>query len=162
MNTINLFYSDISQQIHLIYFFKSIITQIWHRGKWYFTCISHTWCLTTVPNKNKINKFFSHVYHYKHKMYDKMAIITAILYNYTIYDKLTYYATPRYHSKHTKCIFKNAIITTICHRTKWYFTCISNTWYLISVPNMNEINAFFFAISQQTSKMYEKVAIVYS
>ena len=33
--------------------------------------------------------------------------------------------------------------TQILHRAKWYFTCISNTWYLITVSNMNKINPCF-------------------
>ena len=43
---------------------------------------------------------------------------------------------------------------------KWYFTCIGNTQYLITVPNMNTINPFFPRISQQIHKMFEKVAIL--
>ena len=32
---------------------------------------------------------------------------------------------------------------------------ISNTWYLITVPNMNKINPFFFEVSQQIHKLSE-------
>ena len=53
-----------------------------------------------------------------------------------------------------------AIITQICHRSKWYFTCTSNTLYLITVPNMNKINSCFSEISHQIHKMYEKVTII--
>ena len=45
------------------------------------------------------------------------------------------------------------------HRAKYYFTS-NNTWYLITVPNMNKISPFFYEISQQIHKMYEKVAII--
>ena len=37
---------------------------------------------------------------------------------------------------------------------------ISKIWYLITGPNMNKINPFFFEMSQQTHKMYEKMAII--
>ena len=40
-----------------------------------------------------------------------------------------------------------------------HFTCISNTWYLITVPDINKINPFVSWISQQ-AHMYEKVAII--
>ena len=53
-----------------------------------------------------------------------------------------------------------AIITQIWHWVKCYFICISNTWYLITVRNMNKNNLFFSEISQQTDKLYEKVAII--
>ena len=36
---------------------------------------------------------------------------------------------------------------------------MSNTWYLITVPNM-KITTFFSAISLQTLKIYEKIAII--
>ena len=35
----------------------------------------------------------------------------------------------------------------------------SATRYLITIPNMNKITPFFSDISQQTHKVYEKVAI---
>ena len=37
---------------------------------------------------------------------------------------------------------------------------MSNAWYLIIVPNMNKITTFFSAISQQTLKIYEEIAII--
>ena len=52
------------------------------------------------------------------------------------------------------------IITQICRKAKCYFTSISNTWYLITAPNINEINIFFSEISQQIHKMYEKLTII--
>ena len=42
---------------------------------------------------------------------------------------------------------KVAIITLIWRRAKYYFTCISNVWYLIIVPNMNKFTTFFSVIS---------------
>ena len=69
------FVSEISQQTHKIYnMYCPRITQIWHRAKCYFTCISHTWYLITVQNMNKINLFFSEISHQIHKMYEKVAI----------------------------------------------------------------------------------------
>ena len=53
-----------------------------------------------------------------------------------------------------------AIITHIWHRDKYYFTSMSNTWYLITVPNMNNITTFFPKISQQRVKSYEKITIM--
>ena len=53
-----------------------------------------------------------------------------------------------------------AINTQISHRAKLYYTFISNTWHLITVPNMNKINPFFWERSQQTLKIYEKIAII--
>ena len=44
------------------------------------------------------------------------------------------------------------IITEIGHRATCYFTHISNTWYLLTVPNMNTTNPFFSEISQQIHK----------
>ena len=56
----------------------AIITQIWHRAKYYFTCVRNTWYLIIVPNMNKINPFFSVISQQIHKMYVKVAIITHI------------------------------------------------------------------------------------
>ena len=55
-----------------------------------------------------------------------------------------------------------AIITEIWHRARCYFTSMSNRWYmyLITVPNLNKITTFFSDISQQTLKIYEKMAII--
>ena len=36
---------------------------------------------------------------------------------------------------------------------------VSNPCYLITVPNMNKINPFFFDISQQIHNMYENLAL---
>ena len=44
------------------------------------------------------------------------------------------------------------IITQIWLRATCYFTCISNTWYLLTVPSMNTTNPFFSEISQQIHK----------
>ena len=51
-----------------------------------------------------------------------------------------------------------AIIIQIWHRAKCYFTCMRNSWYLITAPNMNKITTFISAI--QTLKIYEKIAIL--
>ena len=48
------------------------------------------------------------------------------------------------------------VITQIWHTAKLYFICSGNTWYLISVPNINKINLLFSEISQKIHKMYEK------
>ena len=67
---------------------------------------------------------------------------------------------PRYHNIHLKVLTNIALITQICHGAKCNFTCISNTWYLITVPNVNQIIPFFSEIAQQIHKVYEKVAII--
>ena len=61
-----------------------------------------------------------------------------------------------YCNKHMKFKKNIAIITQTWLRAKWYFTYLSNTWYLITVLNMNKINLFFAEISQQIHNMYEK------
>ena len=66
----------------------------------------------------------------------------------------------RYCNKHIKVKKNIVIFTQIWNRAKYYFTCITNTWYLITIRNMNKINPFFSAISQQMHKMYNKVAII--
>ena len=55
-----------------------------------------------------------------------------------------------------------AKITHFWHGVKCYFTCISNTQYIILLPNMNKINTFFSEISQQTTQMYLKSGHNYS
>ena len=55
---------------------------------------------------------------------------------------------------------KLVIITHICQRAKCYFTSMSNTWYLLTVPTMNRITTFFSQISQKTLQMYEKIFII--
>ena len=37
---------------------------------------------------------------------------------------------------------------------------MSNTLYLLTVPNVNKINPFFSQLLQQIHKMYEKIAII--
>ena len=59
-----------------------------------------------------------------------------------------------------KILENSAIITYMSHRAKYYCTSVSKIWYLITVPNMNDINSFFYEISQQIHKMYEKVGII--
>ena len=55
---------------------------------------------------------------------------------------------------------KAAIITPIWYRTKYNFTSMSNRWYMITIPYMNNITTFCSEISQQTLKIYEKIAII--
>ena len=55
---------------------------------------------------------------------------------------------------------KVAIISQIWNKAKYYFTSISNTWYLITVANMNNTTTLFSEISQQTLKIYEKIKII--
>ena len=43
-------YEKVSQQTLKIYEKMPTITQIWHRAKFYFTCISSPWYLIMVPN----------------------------------------------------------------------------------------------------------------
>ena len=89
MNKSNHFFSEISQHIK----FMKNITKIWHRAKWYFTCVSNTWYINTVPNRNKIYSFFSAISHL-HKMYEKLATITQI------WQRAKYYKF----YKHEQCI----------------------------------------------------------
>ena len=49
----------------------AIITQIWHRVKCNFTRISSAWYLITLPNVNKIIKFFLEISQQKLKIYEK-------------------------------------------------------------------------------------------
>ena len=49
---------------------------------------------------------------------------------------------------------KVAIITQIWHRAKYYFTSMSNEWYLITVTNMTTITKFFSELSQQILQIY--------
>ena len=76
-----IFPSAISQQTHKMYEQIVIITQIWHRTKFYFTCISNEWYqalyLITVPNMNKINTFIGISCTNTHNLW-RMAIITQI------------------------------------------------------------------------------------
>ena len=51
---------------------------------------------------------------------------------------------------------KVAIITQIWHRAKSYLASMSNTWYLITVSNINRITTFFSETPQQTHTKYEK------
>ena len=41
----------------------------------------------------------------------------------------------------TQNVWKNAIISQIWPRVEFYFTCISNPWYLITLPHMKEIHS---------------------
>ena len=52
------------------------------------------------------------------------------------------------------------VITQIWHGAKCYFTSMSNAWHLKTVLNTNKITTFFSTISQQTLKIYEKIAII--
>ena len=94
-----------------------IITQIWHRAKWYFACIGNKWYLITWPNMNKIHTFFSEIPQQIHKMNEKVAIITQIGHrakcNFTsmnnvwylmttTYEKKSPHSFPRYLNKHSK------------------------------------------------------------
>ena len=55
----------------------SIITQIWHRPKCYFTSMSNAWYLITVPHTNKITTFVPKISQ-QTLTYEKLAIITQI------------------------------------------------------------------------------------
>ena len=54
MNKIITFFSEIAQIVK-IYENITIITKIWDRDKFYFTCISGPWYLIMVPNMKKIH-----------------------------------------------------------------------------------------------------------
>ena len=54
MNKITTFFSEISQVLKS-YEKIAIITQIWHRAKFYFTCINGPWYLIMVRNMKKIH-----------------------------------------------------------------------------------------------------------
>ena len=53
-----------------------------------------------------------------------------------------------------------ATITQIWQSAKCYFTHMSNTSVLKTVPDMNKITASFSEVSQQTLKRYEQIAII--
>ena len=77
INKINVFFSEIPQQIDKMYEKVSIITQIWHRAKCYFTSMSNALYLINVPNmKKKITTFFSEIVHKHSKCMKKVAIIS--------------------------------------------------------------------------------------
>ena len=50
------------------------------------------------------------------------------------------------------------INATFWHPAKVNFTVINSLVWWMTVPNMNKINPFFYEISQQIHKMYEKLA----
>ena len=52
---------------------------------------------------------------------------------------------------------KVVIITQIWYGAKYYFIGTSNTWFLITIPNLNTFTTFFSAISQQTFKVYVQI-----
>ena len=54
INKITTFFYDISQQTLNIYETIAIITEMWHRAKFYFTCISGPLNQIMVPNIKKI------------------------------------------------------------------------------------------------------------
>ena len=162
-------------KIHNSYDKIGINTLFWHRAKVYFMCIKPLWWLITVPIMNTIHWFISDISLQTYKIYDKMMDTNATFWhlakvylhfqvpsvvdNYEIWTKSTH-SFLRYHNKHTKCKKNLAIITQIWHRVKYYFTYISNTWYLITVPNRNKSNPFFSELSQQIQQMYEKLATI--
>ena len=78
MNKMNLFFSEILQQIHKMYEKVSIITSLWNRATYYFTSMSNAWYLITVPNTDKITKFFSLRYITTVKNFENMSIIIQI------------------------------------------------------------------------------------
>ena len=59
--------------------------------------------------------------------------------------------------KHIKYMKDIVIITQIWHVVKCYSTCIRNTWYLITTPNINNMNLFFWEISQQTHEKWPQL-----
>ena len=75
-------------------------------------------------------------------------------------NKINPFFSEIYYNKHIKAMTNIAIITQIWHGAKCHFACNSNTWYLITVPDMNKIITFFSEISQQTLKICEKIAII--
>ena len=58
MKKVNLFFSEISQQINKI---SKKYCHNYSNAQCYFTCINNTWYLITVPNMNNINPFFSEI-----------------------------------------------------------------------------------------------------
>ena len=52
--TIITFFSEISQQTLNIYEKLAIVSQMWQRGKFYFTHISSPWYMIKVPNVKEI------------------------------------------------------------------------------------------------------------
>ena len=62
------------------------------------------------------------------------------MYHIYIYEQYQPIHFLKYRIKHIKFKKNIATITQIWDRPKCYFTCISNTWYQIKLPNMNKIN----------------------
>ena len=162
-------------KIHSCYDKIGTSTLFCERTKVYFMCIKPLWQLITVPNMNKIHRFISYTslqtYTTYEKNWHKCYILAhsqcifymhqvAIVGNYWTKYEQNQHSFLRYRNKHIKVMKNITIIIQIWRRAKCYFTCVSNTWYLISIPNMNKINVFFFELSQQIHKMYEKVAII--
>ena len=56
----------------------TISTQIWHRAKSYFTCLSNAQYLITVPCMNKITTFFPEISQQTLQIYEKIAIFRAV------------------------------------------------------------------------------------
>ena len=52
---------------------------------------------------------------------------------------------------------KIAIIIPIWHRDKFYFTCISGPWYLITVPNMKKIDPAIIEECVRTDRLTNKL-----
>ena len=140
--------------------------------KVYFMCLYDGWSL----NPSWTQSTDSYPILQTYKIYDKAIDINATFWHlsqcifYThqvlsLMDNCMKYEQNQpirfwYLNKHINFKTNIAIITHIWHRGKCYFTYISNTWYLITVPNMNLMNPFFSEISQQIDKMYDKLATI--
>ena len=63
-------------------------------------------------------------------------------------NKINPFFSDMHVSLQTHNIYENVtIFTQICNKDKCYFTSISNTWYMITIPNMTTNTIFFPEIS---------------
>ena len=130
-------------------------TFFWHRAKVYFMCIKPLWWLIT-QHEEKIYWFISDMSLQAYRIYEIMHQDPIVVDCCTKYEQIQLILV-RNINKYIK-LMNN--ISHICYGTNYYFTCISNTWYLITVPYMNKFNTLFCDMSQQAHKMYENVAIL--
>ena len=125
---------------------------MWHRAKWYFTCVSNTWCLIIVPIINKINLFISELsqqirmYEKNCHNYSNFAQSSMLFHRHEQHkvpitvpnmNKITAFFS-KISQQTLKMYDKIAIISQMCHRAKFYFTCTSGPRYLNLVLNMNK------------------------
>ena len=151
-------------KIHSSYDKIGISILIWHRAIVHFMYIKPLWWLITVQNEHEQNPLIHLRYSTTniqnlgcngHKCY--ILAQSQGMFNMLQVPIVVDYCTK--YEQNQLILFwdivtnikwrKNiGIITQSWHRSKRYSMCIGNTWYLITVPNMNTINPFLFEISQ--------------